>query len=452
MSDPDAAVDFGTQAFTLSSQYLANDVEYRNQHSEVLCNLCVQLNAGKKHQLALRHAQAAVELARAWLLDGNADAYPSNVYALITALLSLRDAFAGLDDPPARLSVAKDLFAALKQGHATDFGQAHGAAPRFAHYFHGELVFDIGRELWTAEDTGAAAQAAGLDALRFCAGCLPTVRGQEAASLLALNDLGGAVRRRGEPEGWIIPTMVAYARKWFGSGAIGVPDFSQTLLNLAADQYQRGSFEEALDTLEEALLLLAGYVEPVLEARRTDPNTETPFEHAIAYYLHALEMKQALLVLSAKGQGDSPQRALETALEILDKIESTLALFPPSKFYRSRICSGLYWRIKVLVELGDAVGAHKALVENSANDFEADLISSLDMYIAIYRCVRLSVQLSLQHLREHMSDQEVQDGITALEGAGREVDEFLGMENRDYWGTLLRGEHDFWPHDRSMLS
>ena len=163
-------------------------------------------------------------------------------------------------------------------------------------------------------------------------------------------------------------------------------------------------FEEALGTLEEVLRLLSSYVEPALEAQRTGPNTEAnesnPFEHAIAYYLYALEMKQALLVLSAKGQGDSPRRALETALEILDKIKSTLALFPAPRFYRSRIWSGLYWRPKVLVGLGDAAGAHEALDAGHSSDYEVDSFNSADMLIATFRCACLGMQFNLQHLRE----------------------------------------------------
>ena len=460
MSDLDAAVDFSTEAFELSSQYLANDPQYRHQYSEVLCNLSIQLNASKEHQQALRYAQEAVELARAWLLKGNADAYPSNIYALITSLLSLRDCFLGLDDLDARLSTSKELFTLLKQCHATDFSQVNEATPHSVGYFKGELVFDIGRELWMTENMEVAVQATALDALRYCSEYLPTVAGQEVASLMVLNDLGCALRRRGEAESWVIPTMVTHARKWFESRTINVPDFSQTLLNLAADQYQHGSFEGALDTLEEALRLLASYVEPALKAQRTGTSTETNknMEQGIAYYLYALEMKQALLVLSVQDQGDSPQRALGTALEILDKIESTIALFPAPKFYRARLWSGLYWRPKVLVELGDAAGARKALDENTSCDFEVDTnsdpINSADVLIATFRCVRLHMQFSLQHLREQMGNEEVQESITALEGAGREEDEFLRVStgNREYFATLLRGEHDFWPHDRSMLS
>ena len=51
-----------------------------------------------------------------------------------------------------------------------------------------------------------------------------------------------------------------------------------------------------------------------------------------------------------------------------------------------------------------------------------------------------------------MSDQEAQEGITALEGLRHAEDEFLRVGNCEYWRTLLRGDHDFWPHDRSMLS
>ena len=458
MSDHDAAVDIGTEAFKLSSQYLANDPQYQHQHSEVLGDLAVRLSASKKHQEALGYAQQAVDLARARLLNGNADAYPYNLYSLIMSLLSLRDCFIGLGDLDASFSVSKEVFDLLKKCCVTDFSQFDAARARAIAYFKSELVFDIGQALWMTKYTNEVVQATALDALRYCSEYLPTVAGQEANSLIALNNLGCVLQRRGEAESWVIPTMVSHARKWFESGTIDVPDFSQTLLNLAADQYQHGSFEEALDTLEEALRLLASYVEPALEAQRTDPsaNTNESDPSAIAYYLYALEMKQALLVLSAKHRGDSPQRALETALEILDKIESIIALFPAPKFYRSRLWSGKYWRTKVLAELGDAVGARKAVNENTSCDFKlganANPINSIDMFIAVVRCTRLRMQFSLQHLREQMSDKEVQGCIEALEIAGRDEDKFLRMGNHEYYATLLRGEHDFWPHDRSMLS
>ena len=417
-------------------QYLANDPGYRQQHSKVLSNLSLQLKATKEHERALRYAQEAVELNRASLLNGTADTYPSDVYALIDSLVNLRDIFVDLDEPDSLLPISKELFTLLRQCHAINFSQVHEATPDYPDYDKGELIFDLGRDLWTTECMDETSQATAVDALRFCSEYLPTVPGQEANSLMTLNDLGIILRRRGEPESWIIPTMATHARNWFQSGSISVPDFTQALLNLAADQYQRGSFEEALDTLEEALHLLTSYVEPALEAQRigvnTDMNGSSPIEAAIAFYLYALEMKQALLVLKAKGQGASPQSALKAALEILDKIESTLALFPAPKFYRARIWSGFYWRPKVLMELGDDIGALKCIHESSSNDYEVGSIDSVDRYsaIAVLRCVRSGLELSLQHLREQTDDQEVQDGITALEDIVSTEDSFRETGDR----------------------
>jgi tetratricopeptide (TPR) repeat protein len=450
----DAAVDFGTQALDLSSQHLANDPDYRRQHSKVLHNLSFHLNASKDHLRALGYAQETVQFTRALLVDGKADAYPSNVALLITSLVLLRDTFIDLNDTDSRLSISKELFTLLKQCHVTDFSQIDDVIPQWVEYFKGGLVFDLGRDLWMTENMDEASQATAVDALRFCSEYLPTVAGQEVASLMVLNDLGTVLRRRGEAGDWIIPTMATHARKWFESGAISVPHFAQTLITLAADQYQRSSFGEALDTLEGALRLLAGYVDPVLGARRAGTNAETnestPVEHGIAFYLYALEMKQALLVLNAKDQAVSPQGALEAALEILTTIESTLALFPAPKFYRARLWSGFYWRPKVLVELGDHDGALKYFRRSSADNFGVQSAGPFDVYgvIALIRGLRLGVLLGLQHLRGQMDDGEIQDGIEALKDISSQED----VANTEYLGTLLRGDHDFWPHDRSMLS
>jgi tetratricopeptide (TPR) repeat protein len=446
----------------LSSQYLASDPEYQLQHSKILSNLSLQLGASKRHQLALPYAQEAVELNRALLLNGNTDTYPSNIYTLITHLLCLRDIFIELDDLDSRLSVSQELFTLLKHHHATDFSRVNGASPKYLDYLKGELVFDIGRDLWSNKTTDKTSQAIAVDALRFCSEYLPPVAGQEVSSLMVLNDIGFTLRRHGKAEGWVIPTMVTHARKWFESGAISVSDFTQTLVSLAADQYQRGCFEEALDTLEEALRLLLGHIGPALEAPRTgvrtgvdiEPSGSSPTEHAIAFYLYALEMKQALLVLKAKGQGVSPQGALEAALGILDKIKSTLTLFPAPKFYRARIWSEFYWRPKVLLELGEN---DEALNRDSSADSWVGSIDSVDVYsaAAVMRGTRLGIQLFLQHLRPK-DDQEAQQVISdfevALEELANTESVFLEVEPYEYWGTLFKGDHDFWPHDRSMIS
>ena len=56
---------------------------------------------------------------------------------------------------------------------------------------------------------------------------------------------------------------------------------------------------------------------------------------------------------------------------------------------------GFYWRPKVLVELGDDIGALECIHGSSSNDYEVGSIDSVDRYraIAVLRCVRLGIEV-----------------------------------------------------------